>query len=55
MPKKYFNKNAGLTYIGKDPKPVKIIHNDFLNKIVYEKMKIAIIYFDRNFEDLIPF
>jgi hypothetical protein len=37
MPKKYFNKNAGLTYIGEDTKPVKIIYNDFLNKIVYKK------------------
>lgn len=37
MPKKYFNKNAGLTYIGNDPKPVKIIHNDFSNKIIYKK------------------
>lgn len=37
MPKKYFNKNAGLTYIGNDPKPVKIIHNDFANKIIYKK------------------
>lgn len=37
MPKKYFNKNAGLTYIGYDPKPVKIIHNEFDNKIVYKR------------------
>lgn len=37
MPKKYFNKNEGETYIGSNPKPIKIIYNDFSNKLVYKK------------------
>lgn len=37
MPKMYFSKNEGTTYIGTNPKPVKIIKIDFDDKIVYKR------------------
>lgn len=37
MPKKYFSNNEGKTYIGNNPKPIKIINNIFNNKIVYKQ------------------